>query len=74
MIISAGAGTAQAAMPALVMDSVPVTETAPADGVDALVRSIGTSTASGGHGGHPGGMTKEPGARRGSSPPRAGSA
>ncbi|MFD4347246.1 MFS transporter [Streptomyces coelicoflavus] len=46
MIISAGVGIAYAAMPALIMDSVPVTETASANGVNALMRSIGTSTAS----------------------------
>ncbi|MFJ3365712.1 MFS transporter [Streptomyces anthocyanicus] len=46
VIISAGVGIAYAAMPALIMDSVPVTETASANGVNALMRSIGTSTAS----------------------------
>ncbi|XKK64643.1 MFS transporter [Streptomyces sp. ARC32] len=46
MIISAGVGIAYAAMPALIMDSVPVTETASANGVNALMRSVGTSTAS----------------------------
>ncbi|WP_037838389.1 MFS transporter [Streptomyces albus] len=46
MLVSAGVGIAYAAMPALVMDSVPVTETASANGVNALMRSIGTSTSS----------------------------
>ncbi|MEV5199343.1 MFS transporter [Streptomyces sp. NPDC053720] len=46
MIVSAGVGIAYAAMPALIMDAVPVTETASANGVNALMRSIGTSTAS----------------------------
>lgn len=46
MIVSAGVGIAYAAMPALIMDAVPVTETASANGVNALMRSIGTSTSS----------------------------
>ncbi|WP_343040948.1 MFS transporter [Streptomyces typhae] len=46
MIISAGVGIAYAAMPALIMGAVPVTETASANGVNALMRSIGTSTSS----------------------------
>ncbi|MFB7532842.1 MFS transporter [Streptomyces sp. NPDC056178] len=46
MIVSAGVGIAYAAMPALIMGAVPVTETASANGVNALMRSIGTSTSS----------------------------
>ncbi len=46
MIVSAGVGIAYAAMPALIMGAVPVTETASANGINALMRSIGTSTAS----------------------------
>lgn len=46
MIISAGVGIAYSAMPALIMAAVPVTETASANGVNALMRSVGTSTAS----------------------------
>jgi MFS family permease len=43
-----GIGTALtfAAMPTLIMSSVPITETASANGVNSLVRSIGTSLAS----------------------------
>ncbi|MEV6122548.1 MFS transporter [Streptomyces sp. NPDC052077] len=46
MVISAGVGIAYAAMPALIMGAVPVSETASANGVNALMRSIGTSAAS----------------------------
>ncbi|MFD7668838.1 MFS transporter [Streptomyces sp. NPDC059788] len=46
MLVSAGVGIAYAAMPALIMGAVPVTETASANGVNALMRSIGTSTSS----------------------------
>ncbi|WP_446750461.1 MFS transporter [Streptomyces sp. AC1-42W] len=46
MIVSAGVGIAYAAMPALIMGAVPVTETASANGVNALMRSIGTSVSS----------------------------
>ncbi|MFG2226701.1 MFS transporter [Streptomyces sp. NPDC048644] len=46
MVVSAGVGVAYAAMPALIMGAVPVTETASANGVNALMRSIGTSTSS----------------------------
>lgn len=46
VIVSGGVGIAYAAMPALIMDAVPVTETASANGVNALMRSIGTSTSS----------------------------
>jgi Arabinose efflux permease len=44
--ISAGLALAYAAMPALIMDSVPETETAAANGLNALMRSIGTSASS----------------------------
>ncbi|MET7996310.1 MFS transporter [Amycolatopsis sp. NPDC005232] len=46
VIIGAGVGIAYAAMPALIMGSVPVTETASANGLNALMRSVGTSTSS----------------------------
>ncbi|MBB4688635.1 MFS transporter [Amycolatopsis jiangsuensis] len=46
VIIGAGVGIAYAAMPALIMSSVPVTETASANGLNALMRSVGTSTSS----------------------------
>lgn len=42
-ITSAGVGVAYAAMPALIMGAVPVTETAAANGLNALMRSVGTS-------------------------------
>ncbi|MFJ4920690.1 MFS transporter [Streptomyces sp. NPDC088725] len=45
-VISAGVGFAYAAMPALIMGSVPATEGAAANGLNSLARSIGTSTAS----------------------------
>ncbi|WP_214110436.1 MFS transporter [Acrocarpospora catenulata] len=44
--ISGGLGLAYAAMPTLIMNAVPQTETAAANGLNALMRSIGTSTAS----------------------------
>ncbi|MET9290461.1 MFS transporter [Streptomyces sp. NPDC003077] len=46
MVVSGGVGIAYAAMPALITGAVPVTETASANGVNALMRSIGTSTSS----------------------------
>ncbi|WP_425548805.1 MFS transporter [Amycolatopsis ultiminotia] len=46
VIIGAGVGIAYAAMPALIMGAVPVTETASANGLNALMRSVGTSTSS----------------------------
>ncbi|MFC9468372.1 MFS transporter [Streptomyces coelicoflavus] len=46
MIVSAGVGIAYAASPALIMGSVPVTETASANGINSLMRSIGTSSSS----------------------------
>nr|WP_208720157.1 MFS transporter [Amycolatopsis circi] len=46
VIIGAGVGIAYAAMPALIMSAVPVTETASANGLNSLMRSVGTSTSS----------------------------
>ncbi|GAC62488.1 MULTISPECIES: MFS transporter [Gordonia] len=43
--VGAGLGVAYSAMPALIMDWVPVTQTGEANGVNALMRSVGTSTA-----------------------------
>ncbi|WP_246090220.1 MFS transporter [Nonomuraea deserti] len=45
-VVSAGAGLGYAAMPASIMSSVPVSETAAANGFNSLMRSIGTATAS----------------------------
>lgn len=45
MIVAGGVGLAYAAMPALIMGAVPVTETAAANGLNSLMRSIGTSTS-----------------------------
>jgi MFS family permease len=45
-VIGGGIGIAFSAMPALIMGSVPLGETASANGVNTLMRSIGTSTAS----------------------------
>ncbi|XKK60654.1 MFS transporter [Streptomyces sp. ARC32] len=46
MIVSAGVGIAYAASPALIMGAVPLTETASANGVNSLMRSVGTSSSS----------------------------
>ncbi|MHA6803975.1 MFS transporter [Salinifilum ghardaiensis] len=46
VITGAGIGIAYSAMPTLIMNSVPVTETGAANGLNALMRSIGTSTSS----------------------------
>ncbi|MEU7140250.1 MFS transporter [Nocardia sp. NPDC046473] len=46
MIVAAGVGLAYAAMPALIMGAVPITETAAANGLNSLMRSVGTSTSS----------------------------
>ncbi|HET6168120.1 MAG TPA: MFS transporter [Marmoricola sp.] len=46
VFIGAGIGIAYAAMPALIMGAVPVTETAAANGLNALMRSMGTSLSS----------------------------
>lgn len=43
MLISAGVGMGYAALPALIMGAVPVTETGAANGLNALMRSVGTS-------------------------------
>ncbi|WEH32220.1 MFS transporter [Streptomyces sp. AM 4-1-1] len=43
MVTSGGVGLAYGAMPALIMSSVPLSETAAANGFNALMRSLGTS-------------------------------
>jgi MFS family permease len=43
VVVSAGVGLAYGAMPALVMRSVPLSETAGANGFNALMRSLGTT-------------------------------
>ncbi|MGQ4403809.1 MFS transporter [Streptomyces hayashii] len=43
IITSSGVGLAYGAMPALIMSSVPITETAAANGFNTLMRSLGTS-------------------------------
>ncbi|ALV41659.1 MFS transporter [Pseudarthrobacter sulfonivorans] len=45
-VVSVGTAIAYAAMPTLIMGVVPRTETASANGLNSLVRSIGTSTSS----------------------------
>lgn len=45
MLISAGVGLSYASMPALIMGAVPLTETAAANGLNSLARSIGTSVS-----------------------------
>ncbi|MFL6059689.1 MAG: MFS transporter [Marmoricola sp.] len=45
-LLGVGIGIAYAAMPALIMGAVPVTETAAANGLNALMRSVGTSLSS----------------------------
>ncbi|MBB3053009.1 MFS family permease [Prauserella isguenensis] len=45
-IVGAGIGLAYGAMPALVMAAVPVSETASANSLNTLMRSVGTSTSS----------------------------
>ncbi|KPI05189.1 major facilitator superfamily MFS_1 [Actinobacteria bacterium OK074] len=45
-VISAGVGLAYGAMPALIMSAVPVSETAAANSLNSLMRSIGTSVSS----------------------------
>jgi MFS family permease len=45
-VVSAGIGFAYAAMPALIMGAVPLTETAAANGLNSLMRAMGTSCAS----------------------------
>lgn len=46
MVVSTGTAIAYASMPILIMRAVPVTETAAANGLNTVLRSIGTSTAS----------------------------
>ena len=46
VIIATGIAMAYAAMPALIMAAVPLSETAAANGLNSLARSLGTSTAS----------------------------
>ncbi|MFE0457860.1 MFS transporter [Kitasatospora sp. NPDC058965] len=46
VVIGTGIAFAYASMPALIMSAVPVTETAAANGLNTLMRSIGTSTSS----------------------------
>lgn len=46
VVVSGGVGIAYAAMPALIMGAVPLRETASANGVNSLMRSIGTSVSS----------------------------
>ena len=45
-VVSVGSAIAYAAMPSLIMANVPITETASANGLNALLRALGTSTAS----------------------------
>ncbi|PZG15639.1 MFS transporter [Nonomuraea aridisoli] len=45
-VVSSGAGLGYAAMPASIMGSVPASETAAANGLNSLMRSIGTASAS----------------------------
>ncbi|MGN9842188.1 MFS transporter [Nonomuraea sp. H19] len=45
-VVSAGIGFAYAAMPSIIMGAVPRTETAAANGLNSLMRAIGTSCAS----------------------------
>jgi MFS family permease len=45
-VIGAGIGLAYGALPSLVMAAVPVTQTAAANSVNTLMRSIGTAVAS----------------------------
>ena len=46
MVSSAGVGIAYAAMPTLILSSVPMTESGSAVGINGLMRSVGTSVAS----------------------------
>ncbi len=45
-LVSIGTALAYAAMPTLIMGAVPITETASANGLNSLLRAIGTSTSS----------------------------
>lgn len=46
MFVTTGTAIAYATMPMLIMGSVPITETASANGLNALLRSVGTSVSS----------------------------
>ncbi|MFD9490747.1 MFS transporter [Streptomyces sp. NPDC060005] len=46
MVVSSGGGLAYGSMPALIMSSVPLSETAAANGFNTLMRSLGTSVGS----------------------------
>ncbi|WP_339127416.1 MFS transporter [Streptomyces sp. f51] len=46
MVINSGVGLAYGSMPALIMSSVPLSETAAANGFNTLMRSLGTSVGS----------------------------
>ncbi len=46
VIVSVGTAMSMAAMPTLIMSNVPLTDTAAANGVNTLLRSVGTSTCS----------------------------
>ncbi|MFC9788402.1 MFS transporter [Rhodococcus sp. NPDC127528] len=46
MLVTTGTAIAYASMPMLIMGSVPITETASANGLNALLRSVGTSVSS----------------------------
>jgi len=46
MLVAVGTAITYAAMPTLIMASVPITETASANGLNSLLRAIGTSTSS----------------------------
>ncbi len=45
-MVNVGVAFSYAAMPTLIMSAVPITETASANGVNALIRSLGTTVAS----------------------------
>lgn len=57
IIISVGVGFAYASMPALINSAVPISETAAANGINSLARSLGTSISSAVMGAVLGGMT-----------------
>ena len=46
VVVSIGTAMAMAAMPTIIMSNVPLTDTAAANGVNTLLRSVGTSTCS----------------------------
>ncbi|WP_146362050.1 MFS transporter [Arthrobacter yangruifuii] len=46
VIVSVGTAVSMAAMPTIIMSNVPLTDTAAANGVNTLLRSVGTSTCS----------------------------